>query len=776
MNNPAIWSTPAADAVITNGGRSFVDGDTVSIPFTFQRTVTKVRYIKGTVPYGASAAASGITGTLASKNPPENTPPRDYTLTVRAYAAATQAELDAGYDAEVYEDRTFTIVGGLWFTPEGGDLTNNGSPYIRGDSLTIPFTFDSGRTLTGLTQIGGELPPGVGFSITNKRLTGTVAALPKGVSEYPILFRATVDDGNGGTHFQDRAFKIKVNPLDEQHGWDTAWLSNLTTSTSNGNTVYDLGTVYRGSSVEIQLQILNPDDDFLEFKAAGYIHNSGTWFEGLPEGLSIDSFGRIVGVPVIADNAPGDYYFRVYAREPSGTEGSPRTSELVFRLSLAPEIRLDQTLNDGVRWVTPAGSLGSTHEAYPSHFAVEAVPQYQVGNLTNEYQTIRYRLVGNRPLPAGAFLDQWTGNITGRMPYVDSDTTYTFKIRARVVFVNRNTGAIRSSATYSDRDFSITVVNIHAASGTANVYVSVPPLERTEIVKWVYGNKAEYHDSHPQAPSVLTVLGQDVLFRPQDDAWGKVEDLRVLLLGGMRTTTPAEFFAELNDYHRPTEVLIGDVRWAKGYDPSGNYVYDMVYLTIDDPMSGAGGFSNGGLESVLPIPHSHAVPEMNLPANSDRYHPTSLRNMRMDLKSVGTRKAWPGGNELAAERGIGLSGKESLPLWMDCEQTPGLPSSRIGYIPAIELAYLKPGQGAQAVKSLVLAGFEQAVSGRVIKIDRYLLISEGFISLTFDVDGTDITTFDGPDAAQPTPSFTTFDQTIAPVGKYYKFPPGDRTS
>jgi hypothetical protein len=781
MDLPAIWQTPIANAVIKNGARSFIDGDAVNISYTFLRTVSRVEYVKGISPFGVNANANGLSGTMTRKDPQVPTPPRDYQITVRAWTVADATELNSGYPAEWYEDRTFTVVGGLWYGPPAGALTNTGGvAYKHGDAVNVQFTFDPNRPVA-LSVIGGTLPPGLAFSNSTRRISGTMGALPKGQTEYPVLLRAAITQA-GIAQFQDRAFIFEVNPLDERHGWDTSWLDNELTQLNNPagfkGTVYQLGTVYRGTNVEIPLKVNNPDNDILEFKATGAVVQLDTWFEGLPEGLHINSEGKILGTPVISDNNAGNYFFRVYARDPQDTEGTPRTSEIVFQLILDPHIQLEQQLNDTVKWLTPAGSLGSTYETFASHFGVSAVPQFNLTALTNEYQTVQYKLIGTSPFPTGVFLEETTGNVVGVMPHVAADITYTFTVRARVVFINKLTGTVRNSTAYSDRVFSFTVRNLYYTDTVCNLYIAVPPFDRREISKWVYGTMPEFKEGDPRAPSILTVLGRDVLFRRDDPSWGRVEQPRILLAAGLITPSPNVMMTALRDYHHAFSLRVGELKWAKGVDPSGNYTYDVLYFSVTDPMKGAGGFDAFGRDDLLPPPTKRAIPKFNMKANSDRYHPMSIDNARKDLINVSNRAPWPDNPQIAetsSMRGIGIPGKEGLPFWMTCEQVKGKQTSVIGYIPAIELAYLKPGKGAQAVKSLVQAGFQTALQGHPIKVDRYLLISDGLILTQFDVSVIDssMTSFDGPDSDPPTVGYTTFDTSYKPTSKYYKFPPGD---
>lgn len=928
MTNPPIWQSPNNEEVIFNGVRSFVDGDTINIPFVFnpEVNVVRVNFLKGKLPFGVEARQTGIVGTLTPQfvegglidfispdtgqrvtgrikelpgsislikvmapisSPKEEqklyglrieqilnnptrvpTPPRDYSLTVRAIARATPAQKAAGIPDTFYEDRTFTIKGGLWFEPSGGiwhdpetgEVYNTDrTPFKIGDNLrenrALIMNFDPGRTIKKLEAIGGNLVPGLTFSEGTRRIAGLVGALPKDQFEYKVVLRATVETALGDL-FQDKTFNFIVYPEDKPHSWlDQEWLASLPKIVNPSNTldvIYSLGNVYRGSAINIQLRLNNPDGDMLTYKSTGYIHPNA--FEGMPKGLKIDRHGRIVGAPTISLNQPGDYYFKIYVREPSGREGQPRTSEVIFRLRVLSEIRLDPQLSDAVNWETPAGLLGTTYETFPSHFEVKATPQFEAtGIATNEIQSIQYRLAdGSRSLPSTLYLDENTGQILGICPYVSSDSLYEFTVKATVVFTNTVTGVVRLSTISSQRTFSFIVKNLYTNNSVMSLYLAVPPIDRFELNHWVYGTKGEMNPSDVEIgtsttadgvvrifpippklenkgeeriavfynnvpttvpfyvitefgqekvvmsspppngtevtvyrygekikdiiPGILKILGNDTLYRSNDPLWGKVEELRILLVNGLLNASNTELHRKLRDYHHTMKLRVGGLKWAKGYDPSGKYVYDMLYLSIYDTMEGAGGFDDIGRDVLLPMISKQAVPAWNLPANSDRYHAANINNARKDLIGRHFRTTWPGGGENnAADRGIGLSGKEGLPLWMSCEQIPGQPSSIIGYVPAIELAYLKPGAGAQAVKTLVQAGFEKNLRGKIIPIDRYLLVSDGLSATTFDLDidaGIE-TSFDGPEATIPTADYTTFDQVLKPISKYYKFPPGD---
>jgi hypothetical protein len=862
----------------------------------------------------------------------------------------------------------------LWDSPAAGDVINSSStePFVRGDSVDILLTFkDSNEDAVSpdlIEIIGGSLPAGLFFNSNTRRIQGTIGTIAKGITDYPVVIRATLGD-----NFHDRTFIFKVNPADLEHFWNDAEMNLVEiyepvsgdTDAKDDSRIYNFkpleaNRINRGGAVNITLPIVNPDGDPLSYKAVGFKGparagsdgQTKVSYAGLPEGLKIDNFGRIFGSPTVTNNQPGHYYFRIYIWEPaqagahSGLKPKTRRqleggvsrpspdqaltipmSSRVFRIELVDEIRLDPALSDAVKWETPAGSLGSTYETFASHFSVRAIPQYEVETTVNEIQTVRYTLSEtSAQLPEGLILNPENGLIVGKCPYVVGDRTYTFTVKAQIVFLNLNTGEIRASTVSSERTFSFVVKAIYVSDSVMSFNIAVPPLARLTIAKWVRGNQVEFNATdieegmsyqadgiqklfavppriagkaneritayfndtianivfvrktisgqeyiefsspppknlnvvvyrygnqpHNLEATLLTVLGNDNIFRPSDTYYGKVRPLNIMLANGITTPAPdpvrqAEIIDEtgvtpeqaldmvrdekimisLRDYHHKMVLRFGNLKVAKGYDPSGRYVYDMLYIEVVDPLANAGGFNSFGQDELLPKPvyqnklnlpnragntegpnigESTGVPAWNLPQGTDRYHPASINNVRKDLINKANRVAWapyPTSSEMAkynqtaSQRGLGIMGREGLPFWMDCNQVPGNPATRLGYVPAIELAYLKPSTGAQILKTLLQAGFEDDLIGSEIFVDRYLMISDGVTYTSFiddeawdpsDTNHTapiydevfdSICSFDGPDNLEtPTAEYTTFDLALEPISKYYKFPPSDRTT
>jgi hypothetical protein len=367
--------------------------------------------------------------------------------------------------------------------------------------------------------------------------------------------------------------------------------------------------------------------------------------------------------------------------------------------------------------------------------------------------------------------------ITGRCPYVTVSKTSEFTIEARVVFLNNSTGEIRLSTIASERTFSLTIRSIFASDGVTSLQISVPPATRSLLAQWIWGTAPELRDGK-NIPHNLTILGKDQVFRANDVYFGKKRDYRIMLVSGLNYLQNGSFLDKLRDYHHPTTLRVGKVQSARAVTPDGKYIYDVIYMTTIDPMAGAGGFDAQGREELLARQPGTAIPVWNMTKDADHYYPNSIRNMRADLINRFNRLPWGENNETMESRGLGVSGREGLPLWQMSEQIVGDPSSIPGYQCVIELAYVNPGSGPGIVKTLTLAGMNEAVQGLTIPVDRYLLLSDGTSNTTFDGPeyGLDeITTFDGPDnAITPTSFLTTFDTSLQSESKYYKFPPGDQ--
>jgi hypothetical protein len=686
----------------------------------------------------------------------------------------------------------------VWQSPPAGDIQNSSTslPWRRGDTANIEIKFLEWVVPDKVEITGGSLPPGLFYNTATKIIQGTITALDKDILAYPVIFRATL--GNGRVY--DRSFNFVVNPVDEEQYWRD---QPVDPNPSDGIPPLPefLGSYSRGSSITLPLNLVNPDQDKIEYTVVGFKHPSfpGS-YEGIPNGLKVDSFGRIVGAPTITLNHPGEYLFKVYARDPDDLvraprgEGSPRTSEKSYRININVDVVLDARLSDVVRWDTLPGSLGSIYETYPSHFAVHASPQYDIDpSNSSESQMVRYSLTGtSSPLPNGLILDPLTGLIIGRAPYVIATKTFNFTVEARIVFQNNSSGAIRLSDIASQRSFSLTVRSLFSSDSLTTFYMPVSSNVREKIAQWIWGNRAELREEHQpiddneipasRTSDTLTILGRNQIYRTPDDNFGRVKQYKILLATGIRSVN-GDLTQYLKDYHHPFDLKISGISSAKARTLEGEHIYDVVYLIIGDNQQGAGGFSQQGNEvaQVRSLKKPTAIPQWNIPENDPKYYPNSIRNLRLDLIKTS--------NRLTGHPGLGSGTVEGLPSWMISEQEAGKPETIPGYQCVIEVAHVKANSGPGVVKSLIQGGILKDLAGMRIPVDRYLVLSDGSDATWFDLTDTDPdyrTLFDGPqvtvisplpsgwnaNAAMPTAEYTTFDTTLQSDSKYYKFPSG----
>lgn len=577
--------------------------------------------------------------------------------------------------------------------------------------------------------VAGSLPPGLELKKVGQYwyLQGTVGILPKGVTRYQAVIRITPRPEDTSSTLEiaeeqlaERTFEFRVYPANEGHSWDPNWLSGLTTEVlTTGQTVYTLGSLTRGQATNLQLVLLNPDSDKLTFTVV----TAGPDFEPkpsfMPTGLVIDRLYRVVGVPN-STNPEGDYYFKIRVSDGENS-GVPATDsdDFVFKFSIDGGVTVDPQPTDEVDWETNS-FLGSTYENFPSHFVVKASNPAGL--------SVRYELAPtSKPLPLGITLEAESGMIVGIFPFIGATTTYTITIRA---FIGNS---------YQDKDFTFTVINLYRADGIMKVWATVNELARSKIAKWMYA---------------VNLIGESKYFRYTDPNFGRIKTPKMYMIDGLQPSV--NLMDHLRDYHRTMFLRFGELATAKAYDPSGAYVYDIIYFKIQDPNEKAGGFNGFGREQFVPRPAGGTteIPTWNLvgQANDGRFHPNSILNARQDLiqqisvEEPSRRIDWPDGGadpslpgyepwmgqQKATLRGVGLSGKEGMPLWMTCRQKPNDPLSVLGFQPAVELAYVKPGLGPSILNILRNGGFEKEFNGLDFTVDRYLLSSIGTLTTTFD--------------------------------------------
>jgi len=360
-----------------------------------------------------------------------------------------------------------------------------------------------------------------------------------------------------------------------------------------------------------------------------------------------------------------------------------------------------------IQWVTPKGYLGEVYETLSCPYSVKAIAS---GGFPVSYTLAP----GSGPLPSGVTIDTITGELRGSCGFIRQDTSFTFRIRASV------------GATFVDREFSLLMKNLFNTQPVTGVYMTMTGWDKIDWVDFSNIN-----------------IPEEYVFRPNDVNFGVNQKPMMYLLFGLPDISDADLWSVMTgnperaheyDFYQRTDLYLSELKYAVVRDNSGNILYEVLYRDVIDPLNrvykrrgknkidvSAGGFNPGDslVRNLVTYPQTASIYNKN---DTKYIYPSSLKNMRKDLMVNDTG-------------GIGLNGVEGLPLWMSSQQIYGDPTSILGFVPAIELAYLKPGCSTTVIRHLKLAmnGWDDMLGAKLI-FDRFVLQRYTSTETTFDTD------------------------------------------
>lgn len=582
-----------------------------------------------------------------------------------------------------------------WVTAAGliGTITENfavsGLQVVANDPQNLPLSY---------SLLNGSLPPGISL-LASGSFTGSMSAIPN-VPNPPTPFSFTVRATNG-TFSIDRQFSINGFELDSAPVWNFA---SFPAANSNPPHEFPLATLDRGAVFTFPLDITDADFDTLVFSISAVPAVLGARNGFLPPGLVLNQQARrIEGTTTFDTTVAGTYFFRITVndvqdpRPDKATNPAPVDCSITLTNDVAASFQSPLI----IAFTTPAGSLGSLIETYPSYFGIAAA------SVIGDASDIVYTLAPNSgPLPPGLTLNATSGAISGVASFVTSTTTHAF------------TGRAQNGNTFVDRDFAITVVSRFNAASIYDFRCALLGPTRRQWFAYYAG-----------------IISAAALFQPSDPNFGVPQQPTIYIIKGITRTSAAALAdaldgagspdGKLHDFHHNASVLLGTHKIAVARDANNNLLYEVLYREIIDPQALGGGFS---LSSLTPIDQPVTYPQAN--AQITTVYPNSFHNLRYDLiDDLGLA-----GNGVLAKL-PGPSGIEGMPLWMMSRQDAADSNSIIGYVPAIEIAYLNPGYGARVLRQLQTTLIEGSttqtqdsfLAGHNVPLDRYLITS-----ITFD--------------------------------------------
>ena len=410
----------------------------------------------------------------------------------------------------------------------------------------------------------------------------------------------------------------------------------------------------------------------------------------LPPGLVLsEETGWLYGYIPAMTPIQKEYDFGIYVFKRNYPQY--RSSLVRFKLTIVGDLRY------AINWVSPA-YLGSVTAGEISELAVEATNAY--------YKKLMYSLeIGsNSRLPQGLRLLE-SGLIVGRASF---ETTSFDKNTLTFDKYVREAGAILPETTL-DKDYKFTVkvndidnviityktftVRVDAAFNRPyeSLYLRAQPgLEDKEIYNQVVFNS--------------DIIPNEFVYRNGDPYFGKQKSFDVLVLSGINPSTATEYIEAMAINHYRKNLLIGKPEIAQALDDYGNVKYEVLYLPMRD--------DNGTVSKSIDLRakiNRAVTTDSNKPNIDLTYftingydriaYPNSLESMRKQIRNT-----------------LGFVDREVLPTWMRSKQADGT----IPYwLPAMVLAYLKPGTGKQ-VKFLINRLFEYDLKDISFDVDRYV--------------------------------------------------------
>jgi hypothetical protein len=230
------------------------------------------------------------------------------------------------------------------------------------------------------------------------------------------------------------------------------------------------------------------------------------------------------------------------------------------------------------------------------------------------------------------------------------------------------------------------------------------------------------------------VFDPGLIYRPNDTEFGVQTQVKMLVYAGIETTDIEQYVAASAKNHRRKTFNFGEIRTAVAKIPGTNdIVYEVVYVEVIDPADSSRGvvrnnfnirtkntrlvndtnyeLRDNSFSSVdpannrfRPITNSLKIDSDALQVSEDlqnKKYISNLTNMRNNINS------------------IGVSDINFLPLWMRTPQANNIEA--LGYIPAVVLAYCKPGTGETLLANVKNSRFD--FTQIKFEVDRYIIDS-----------------------------------------------------
>lgn len=703
----------------------------------------KLSLISGSLPGGTRLENSAIVGT-----PFDVAKATTFEFVIRAS------------NSEGSIDRTFTItVEGedppIWLTPAGSlDVGPNGEYFIMNKSpidyqlSASDIDLSAGDELEFyLDDLSGELPPGISmdsagrltgvidapltldYKATNSNYdrqqfdafpydygggTGSGDAVPRYLSRF-YEFEVTVTDG---ITRERRKFRIFV--INEQQFRTDTTLISIDSETLLSSATYlrapiwlttgNLGVRRANNYMTLPLEVYDPNQ-YSGTVVYEVVPLEDSTESKLPQGLSIDStngvlFGKVPYQPAVTQT----FTFRIRATRTDSVNNEQTFSQRTFALKIQGEV--DSTIT-----FTSDELLGTLIPNEYSTITVDA-------STTLDGADVRYSLTSGN-LPPGIKL-AGDGSLIGKVQQIPDSGQQNGLTTVDLTDFGLNSFKLDGGSTSIDKEFRFTVQakDYYLASATtkdfkvrvdadtltqfSNIYLKplMPKKDRTYFYNFITDDK---------------IFPLETLYRANDEQFGLQKNLSMLLQHGIETLAIEKYVPPLvRNFHRKTYTY-GGLKVAEAKDSTGKIIYEVLYIDmIDDQEVGTKTVSNK-------VDFKSSVKKLD--ASIDTFKAST--NL-ITVDQLAQKFVYPNSTTAMKQRLTEMYPESDstliqindnfLPLWMKSIQTAT--GTSLGYVKAVPLVYLKPGNSISIIKNIKDSGFD-------------------FKQLSFDIDRLTIDSVEG---------------------------------
>jgi Putative Ig domain len=470
-----------------------------------------------------------------------------------------------------------------------------------------------------------------------------------GVSTSKRLFRIKVEDPSS-LRVDTTYISIDTDKYLSDAGYllSPQWLTpaNLGVVRTNNNqviklNVYDFNPFYGPTRYDWNTPTVNQD-------GTPSVH---------PPGFQLDTSSGVLHAKLPYQPAYSEIYkFTIWVIKTDLQNGDESVTARTFTMTVRGDVEAS------IVWIS-SYKIGSIAPGYLSELSVVAQ------HLGNDYR-IQYELIGGK-LPPGLTLFK-DGSITGKVAY-DSTTRF------------ENGFSIDGGSTTIDKRiyFTVRASDIYLTSAIEQeFYIEVLDSDGKKYTK-IYAEPLLLESQRSKYTEFITdayTFNRSLLYRVDDPNFGLQEKIRLYIEHGIEQARLGNYYYAMSEYFYRKRFLFGNVKYSKANDPTGNYVYDIVYIEIIDSLENNKGESLTG-----------AFTTKNYDGTNLTVHPNSVANMKEALEGIKIS-------------GTSINTDEYLmPRYMRTIQAET--GSPLGFILAVPLCYALPGNGDTIIKRIAASGF-----------------------------------------------------------------------